>query len=85
MGRNKINFNCNLYGVYLEKVEVVRDLGVLFKSNLPFSAHIERIKCKAFKTLGFLLRHTKEFENKACLKSLYCAFLRPILEYGSLV
>jgi len=53
-------------------------------SSLNPSSHIDMICCKALKTLGFVMRVTKEFSLNNTVKTLYCALVRPILEYGSL-
>jgi len=35
--------------------------------------------------LGFIRRISSEFKLASSLKSLYCALVRPILDYGSVV
>ncbi|KAF0709929.1 Uncharacterized protein FWK35_00032628, partial [Aphis craccivora] len=39
----------------------------------------------AFKSLGFVMRLSKDFQLGILFKTLYCALVRPILEYGSVV
>ncbi|XP_008483006.1 uncharacterized protein LOC103519693 [Diaphorina citri] len=51
--------------------------------DLKFNAHYQYVTNKAFKTLGFLYRNTKEFKNPASLKTLYCSLVRSSLEYCS--
>lgn len=62
----------------------VIDLGFKFSSSLDSSSHINMMCCKAWKTLGFIMRLTKKFSQINTAKSLYCAIVF-ILEYGSLI
>ncbi|XP_015378225.1 PREDICTED: uncharacterized protein LOC107172450 [Diuraphis noxia] len=43
------------------------------------------ITSKSFKVLGFIMRLSKDFKLSKSFKSLYCALVRPILEYGTVV
>jgi len=61
------------------------DLGFIFASSLCPRAHNHKITCKAFKVLGFVKRISSEFKLTSSLKSIYCALVRLILEYGSVV
>jgi hypothetical protein len=66
-------------------VDCVMDLGLKLSCNLDPSAHIEYMCCKALKTLGLVMRLTKDLRLKSSLKTLFCALVRPILEYGAVV
>lgn len=70
---------------YLERVDNIRDLGILFTSNCNFKKHIEMICAKAFKMLGFVHRNTRDFKDLQTFKILYCALVRPILNYCTIV
>ena len=63
----------------------VMDLGFKLTSNLDPTAHIEHVCCKALKTLGLVIRLIKDFRLESSLKTLFCALVRPILEYGTLI
>jgi len=63
----------------------VTDLGFILSSDLDPRPHIEHICCKAFKTLWFLLRLCRDFRLDLSFKVLYCALVRPIVEYGAIV
>ncbi|XP_025425705.1 uncharacterized protein LOC112694457 [Sipha flava] len=43
------------------------------------------ICCKALKTLGFVMRISKEFNLSSSLKTLYCSLVRSLLEYSSVL
>ena len=60
----------------------VKDLGVLFQSNLKFNNHFTFIKNKAVKALGFIIRNSKNFKISTIIK-LYNSLVRPHLEYAS--
>lgn len=71
--------------VGVSSVDSIRDLGFIFTPSLSPRSHINNITCKAYKLLGFIRRVSGEFKLTNSLKSLYCALVRPILEYGSVV
>ena len=83
--RNPINFNYLIDGVALENISSVKDLGVTLDTPLNFISHIPNIVSKALQMLGFIRRCTIDFNNIAALKWLYCALVRPHLEYASCV
>lgn len=61
----------------------MRDLGVYFDSKLIMSEHIDYITHKAYKNLGFVQRITQPFTDLLCIKSIYNAYVRSILDYAS--
>ena len=69
----------------VERVDHVRDLGVILDHKLLFDKHIDYIATKAYKTLGFLIRVSSNFKNIKTLKILYCSLVRSHLEYASQV
>lgn len=70
-------------GQVLSRVNTVVDLGVTLDSKLLFDKHIESMVARAMKTLGFILRVSKDFKIIKTLKILYCALVRSQLEYCS--
>ena len=74
-----------LSGVDLPCSASVRDLGVLFDSHLSFVPHIDEVCARASRMLGFLLRTTREFHDNRVARTLYFAFVMPILEYASMI
>lgn len=78
-------YNYKINGQSLMRTDSVVDLGVTLDSKLLFSKHIENISTKAMKTLGFILRITKDFKLIKTLKILYCSLVRSQLEYASQV
>ena len=84
-GRNPINVNYHIMNVPLENVKTVKDLGITFDVSLNFISHLSNIVSKAFQLLGFIKRCTADFSSVAALKQLYCALVRPHLEYASCV
>ncbi|CAI6372350.1 unnamed protein product [Macrosiphum euphorbiae] len=73
--RNKSPFNIAYYSdnYLLPKVDSIKDLGVIFSSSLSFTAHIQSITIKASRSLGFIIRNTRDFNNIVSLKILYFA------------
>ena len=82
-----------LAGATLERVSEMRDLGVILDEKLTFSCQIDQMIRKANRALGLLIRsfqtgkHGKSFyrcDRKAIIGT-YCAHVRSILEYGSVI
>ncbi|XP_025405375.1 uncharacterized protein LOC112679698 [Sipha flava] len=65
--------------------DCVMDLGITFDRSLTFRTHIEKVTCKALKFLGFVKKISAEFKLSNSLKTLYCSFVRSILEYGIII
>ncbi|KAI5732389.1 hypothetical protein M8J77_026120 [Diaphorina citri] len=76
--RNKspILASYDINGQALARCEQVRDLGVTFQKTLEFNSHLNNIKSKALKMLGFLYRNSREFSSVTTLKALYYAYVR---------
>lgn len=81
--KKPLNYAYGVGGGVLDRVNVVRDLGVMFDSVLSFRPHYDHICNNANRLLSFLLRNTKPFRNAASLVILYNALVRSILEYCS--
>ena len=69
----------------LEQVLYIKDLGVMISNDLSWSKHIENIVSKASRTLGLIKRICKEIKDTNTRRILYCALVRPKLEYASSV
>ncbi|KAG5867756.1 hypothetical protein JTB14_013833 [Gonioctena quinquepunctata] len=66
----------------LERLDHIKDLGVIFNSSLNFNMHIEYIVKDADKKLSFVLRNTTKFKWST-LTIVYNAYVRSKLEYAS--
>lgn len=82
--RSMISYSYMYKNVQICKVGQQKDLGVIFDSNFNFNTHIESMSSKAFVTLGFVKRFSKNFSIE-CKKMLYCSLVRSKLEYASQV
>lgn len=80
-----ISFHYSLSGQTLERVSQVKDLGVLLDRELTFRMHYEDIISRANKLLGFIFKIADGFRDPLCMKSLYCALVRSILEFAVVV
>jgi hypothetical protein len=61
------------------------DLGITLDSNLSFSDHVEGMVTRSVRSLGFVIRNSRIFNNADTVKRLYFAFVRSKLEYASVV
>jgi hypothetical protein len=83
--KNPIIFNYKICNNELNRVFVIKDLGVHFEHDLSFKYNHQLILNKSYKMLGFINRNTQQFKNVYCLKNLFCSLVRPTLEFGSLI
>ena len=72
-------------GKPINRVDIVRDLGVLFDSKLTFSQHISACCSKALRMLGFVKRNTRDFKNIFTIRVLYLTLVRPHLEGSTII
>lgn len=78
--KNTINFYLN--GVLLNKVDTMRDLGILMRPNLLFDKHIENLVLKAESRVNNILRCFKCTDISFLLKA-FTTFVLPLLESDS--
>ena len=83
--KNLMNYEYQINGDILHRVNKINDLGILLDSKLTFKLHYDSILARAYNLLGFIKRRGKEFHNVWVTKQLYCCYVRSILEYGSIV
>ena len=80
--RSPSNFSFSVSGCCLKQLDEVRDLGVLFNSNLHFSNHICTIISKAKQRI-FLLKRSFACTDCPVLILAFKTYILPILEYCS--
>ncbi|XP_055522955.1 uncharacterized protein LOC129717137 [Wyeomyia smithii] len=78
---NPLHFEYNLTGVQLQRVDHVKDLGIILDTKITFKQHVSFIIAKASRQLGLIIRMTRDFRNIHCLVSLYNSLVRSCLEY----
>ena len=81
--RKLLDFSYSLENHPLNRLDEVKDLGVIFDRQLKFSSHIDAILNKAYRSLGFLIRNTSRLLDIDTYKLLYSALVRSKLEYCS--
>ena len=80
-----IDFNYRINDVDLLEKDKHSDLGVLFTSNMSFSAHYSHITSKAYRILGLLRRTFKSCTNINEKKLLYTTLVKSQLMYCSVL
>lgn len=83
--KEPIIYKYQLNNQILNREYSTKDLGILFDNKLHFSEHISNLGATCSKTLGFIIRNCKSFNNELALKTLYYSLVRSKLEYGSLI
>ena len=68
-------------GTELEHVSEEKDLGIIIDGEMNFRDHISRKVCIANGIVG-QIRRSFSFLNCETFRRIYCAFVRPHLEYG---
>ena len=82
--------SCFLYdyligSLKLNRVNFIKDLGVIFMDKLSFCKHLEMAIFKAFKMLCFIFRNTASFKTASSLITLYRSLVLLNLLYWSLI
>ena len=83
--KNVINYDYCFTEQYISKCDVVSDLGVILDGKLSMNTHIDNVVGRAMRMLGFIKRFSREFDDICVLKTLFVTYVRPILEFASLV
>jgi len=68
----------------LVRVTEVKDLEFIYVPLLDFRPHIDFIVWKGLRILGFIRRHSSNFESPKCFCLLYRYLVRSSLEYGAI-
>ena len=71
-------------GTLINLVDDHKHLGVTLSSNGQWKTHIENILLSASKVIG-IMRKLKFVLNRRCLNQIYISYVRPLLEYSSIV
>ena len=66
----------------LEVVNTIKLLGVYLTSDLKWTTHVRHISSKANKRLYALRILKRNGVQPSYLKTVYCSFIRPVLEYA---
>lgn len=82
---NTLAYGYSVNGILLDRVATFRDLGVILDSKLSFIPHINDLAATCFRSLGFIIRNSRDFSNIHTLKLLFYAFVRSKIEYASVV
>lgn len=67
----------------IERVNQIKDLGVILERDLSFRSHIEYITTRAKSRLAWVRRFSKDFNDPWVIKRLFMTFVLPIVEYAS--
>ena len=71
-------------GVDIKFVPNHKHLGLIFSDNMKWNAHIESILDRASRMIG-IMRKLKYVFTRRALNQTYISFIRPVLEYASIV
>ena len=77
-------YEYKINGMALNRVEEIRDLGVVVDRTLSFRNHIKKLSSAGCRNLGFVLRNSNDLSLNS-VRLVYSSFVRSGLEYGSVV
>ena len=83
--KNHILFDYTMNGVPLQRVDEIRDLGVIITSSLSWNNHIDNIISKAARISGLIKRTLGWHASSQTNYIMYCSLVRPLLEYCTVV
>ena len=83
--KTPIVFPYTINNMLLNRPALITDLGVTFDSQLSFVPHVSKVVSSCFKTYGFIVRNTKQFNDSSTLILLFKFFVSSKLEYASVV
>ena len=83
--KNPILYDYSINDASLSRVDCFKDLGVIFDPKLTFTHHIDNIIAMSYKSLGFLIRSSREFKSPETINSLFYSLVRSRLEYASVI
>ena len=78
-------FNYALDAIILSRPETISDLGVIFDPKLSFASHINKLISDCMKTMGFIIRNARDFQNAHTITRLFKSFLESKLYYACLI
>lgn len=78
------NYTYHIGSINLPCVDSVTDLGITYCNKLKFSLHVDNIVCKASLRAKLIL-HCFQSRDPVLLSKAFCTFVRPILEYSSVI
>lgn len=81
VNRQSFDFNYIIGNQNIERVNCVKDLGILLDSTLSFDKHIEYIVSKVSRIVGFITRFSKDFYNTDTILKLYKTLVLPNFTY----
>ena len=84
LGRANPMFVYTINATKLLAPDYVVDLGITLSRNLTFHEHVNRILADCYRKL-FIIKKCFLVINEDILRKLYVSYLRPSLEYGSVI
>jgi len=79
-GSNNLEYDYNIKGENLHKVEVERDLGILVSNDFKVAKQVDKASSSANKILG-MIKRTFVSKGREIIIPLYKSIVRPHLEY----
>jgi hypothetical protein len=80
INKKPVGLDLRIEGHELERVEEIKDLGVILDTKMSFLSHVETIISKSAKMLGFIKRILSEFNDQWPFQSSIQNFKKGLLE-----
>ena len=74
-----------IQGEELDRVDDIRDLGVVMEGKLKYTKQINKVETTAKRNMGIIKRFSKIFNRTSTIRLLYFALVRSHLDFANVV
>ena len=83
--RDPITMQYTIQGEVLDRVDEIRDLGVLMERNLKYTKQFNKVKTTAKRTIGLIKRFSGNLKRTSTIRLLYFALVRSQFDFANTV
>ena len=75
------DYQIEISNIFIQNVNIVKDVSIIYQNNLKFNKHIESIISKAKRKLNYIKFKCRQFKNIQILLNIYNTSIKSILNY----
>lgn len=84
-GRQNIDCIFIVHQSIIEKTSTVRDLGIIFDTELTFKPHIQSISRRISQMAGAARRFCTDIKSNITINRIFNIYIQPLIDYGSII